>query len=73
MERLKAELRKEILEILKHEAVNEENQAGIKGNVIWEDDFEIIAEKLINLFTKKHFIYLSNQLNAKNDDGVSLV
>jgi len=38
-----------ILAVLQSYKVNEETQAGTKGNVIWEDDFIFVAVELIKL------------------------
>ena len=45
-------MKEKILEILRRYATNEENQAGVKGDVIWECEFELIARKLVKFFGK---------------------
>ena len=39
-----------IINILKSHAVNEENQAGMKGSVIWEEDLEKVTVDIKKLF-----------------------
>ena len=40
-------MKEKILEILRHKSVNIETQAGERGIVVWEDDFEKIADEII--------------------------
>ena len=40
-------MKEKILEILRRESINIETQAGEKGAVVWEDDFEKIADEII--------------------------
>jgi hypothetical protein len=40
---------KQIIELLQNYSETCENQAGDKGNVIWEDDFEKVADELMEI------------------------
>jgi hypothetical protein len=38
-----------IISLLENHSVNEENQSGTKGNVIWDSDFNIVAQEIASL------------------------
>jgi len=60
-----------ILAIFQSYQVNEENQAGTKGNVIWEDDFLLLTADLAELLQKSRqpFVYMVATNNGQRVDS----
>jgi hypothetical protein len=65
-----------VIKLLENYSVNEENQSGTKGNVIWESDFDIVAQEISSLQEIKlrefaNFITMSD--SHVNYDSIELV
>ena len=43
--------KKEVLDAIGYFAENTEDQAGVKGDVVWHTDFEALAEKIDKLYS----------------------